>query len=332
MRRWLMLVWALILAMVLIGGITRLTGSGLSITEWHPLMGAIPPVSQADWLELFAKYKRSPEFREVNSAMVLSDFKRIFYWEYVHRLAGRLIGVVVLLPWLYLVARRRLTRSQSLGVLVALGLGALQGLLGWFMVQSGLSSEPRVSHYRLAAHLVLAFATGQWVLWLALQASGAKPPAARAERSRVASIVTLMLLLALQVGYGGFMAGSHAGYYASTFPDMNGGYGPGPFFGSGSWLQDAVSSPLAIHYIHRALAWLVLVYSIALAVYLRRGAVGPRVRRAASLLAALVFVQFNLGALTVVTRIAFPWAVAHQAMAYLLVSSATLLLHRALRS
>lgn len=329
-RRWLLLVWALILVMVLVGGITRLTGSGLSITEWRPLMGAIPPLTEADWLELFAKYKRSPEYRELNHWMALADFKRIFFWEYVHRLAGRLVGVAVLVPWLYFLWRKLLPPRLSLGISIALALGGLQGLLGWLMVQSGLSAEPRVSHYRLAAHLLLAFGTGQWVLWLALESTGTPRLTHRASRMRF-GVFAFLLVLGLQVVYGAFMAGTHAGYYSATFPDMNGGYSPQAFFTGRSWLHDAVASPLAIHYLHRAFGWLVLCYAIGLAVYFQRiesGAVG----RAAWLVAAAAFVQLNLGAFTVVTRVGLPWAVAHQSMAYLLASSAVLLLHRARHS
>jgi cytochrome c oxidase assembly protein subunit 15 len=331
-RCWLLLVWALILAMVLVGGVTRLTGSGLSITEWRPLMGAIPPLDEADWRAVFAKYEQSPEYHAVNHWMALADFKRIFFWEYLHRLLGRLVGAVVLLPWLYFVWRKLLPRALSLEVLGVFALGGLQGLLGWYMVRSGLIDEPRVSHYRLAAHLLLAFATGQLVLWLALDAACPRDRERRLGDARLFAIGALLALLVLQVIYGAFMAGTHAGYYSATFPDMNGSYSPKPFFTGSSPLRDAVSNPLAIHYLHRSLAWLVLGYAIALCVYLKRKEPRPVVGRAALLVAAVAFVQLNLGAITVLSRVALPWAVAHQAAAYLLVSSVVLLLHRALGS
>ncbi len=329
-RRWLLLVWAAILCMVLLGGITRLTGSGLSITEWQPLVGALPPLDQADWHELFGKYQQSPQYRLVNQAMTLSQFKAIFFWEYVHRLVGRLIGVLVLLPGLYFLWRGRLPRRLAWKLLGVLVLGGLQGLLGWLMVKSGLVDEPRVSHYRLAAHLALAFATGQWVLFLALDQRPVAAP--RAARAHLLAICGLLAVLALQVVYGAFMAGTHAGYYYSTFPDMNGRYAPAPFFNGPSWWRDAIANPNAIHYVHRALGWLLLACALGLFVYLRRAQPRAALGRAAGLVAVLAFVQLNLGALTVVTRVAIPLAVAHQGVAYLLVSSVVALLHRALGS
>ncbi|MFI5306871.1 MAG: COX15/CtaA family protein [Polyangiales bacterium] len=331
-RRWLWLVWALVFAMVVLGGVTRLTGSGLSITEWQPLIGALPPLHQSDWLTLFAKYQQSPQYRVVNAQMTLEGFKNIFFWEYLHRLVGRSIGAAVLLPWLYFVWRKRLPRALARNVLGVFALGGLQGLLGWYMVRSGLVDEPRVSHYRLAAHLFLAFLTGQLVLWLALDVATPRERGKRVAFVHAAMIGALLCALALQVVYGAFMAGTHAGYYYSSFPDMNGHYSPAPFFHGASWLRDAASDPSAIHYLHRAIAFALLFFALFVAVYL--WLVEPRraVARAALLVAALVFVQLDLGALTVLRRVALPLAVAHQAMAYLLASSATLLLHRALGS
>lgn len=331
-RRWLLCVWALILCMVVIGGITRLTGSGLSIVDWKPLSGAIPPLSQADWLEVWGRYQHSPQYRDVNHWMTLGDFKRIFFWEYLHRLVGRAVGVVVFVPWLYFVARRRLPRVLAWKTLGLFALGGLQGLLGWYMVESGLVNEPRVSHFRLAAHLLLAFTTGQLVLWLALDAYFPRGRARALRRSRLAPIAALLGLLVVQVCYGAFMAGTHAGYYYATFPDMNGAYAPGPFFTGPSALQDALNSPMAIHWLHRAFAFALLFGSIGIWAYLRRVEPRPALTRAAGLLAALVFVQVNLGAFTVVRHVEIVFAAAHQAMAYVLVSGAVLLLHRALGS
>jgi cytochrome c oxidase assembly protein subunit 15 len=333
--RWLWVIWFAILVMVAIGGITRLTGSGLSLVEWRPITGAIPPLDDAAWDELFAEYRRSPEFRHANHWMSLADFKRIFFWEYLHRLWGRLIGAAVLLPWLHFMARRMLPSPLAWKTLGLLGLGALQGALGWYMVQSGLVDEPRVSHYRLAAHLLLAFATGAVVLWLALESRAPRGSAAPGRAGspapgRHASLAWAMIaLLLLQTLYGAFMAGTRAGYYYATFPDMDGRYLPGPFFAGASWLADALASPPAIHWLHRFLGWLTLCYAIGLWAFLRRVEPRAEVKRAAALLAAAAFVQFNLGALTVLSRVAPALAVAHQVVAYLMLSSAVLLLFRA---
>ena len=185
--------------------------------------------------------------------MELSDFKRIFFWEYVHRLWGRLLGLFVAVPFVYFLARRKLSRRVSLQTLGLFALGGLQGALGWYMVASGLVDEPRVSHFRLAAHLLLAFVTGALALWFALDASTPRDPASRSRPLNVALVRMLIALVLVQVVYGAFMAGTRAGYYFGTFPDMNGSYGPAPFF-SAAWLSDAVSSPTAIHWLHRVLA------------------------------------------------------------------------------
>lgn len=326
-RRWLWLLWGLVLAMVLLGGITRLTGSGLSITEWAPWMGAIPPTSDAEWQSVFARYRASPQYQLVNHWMQLDDFKRIFFWEYLHRLVGRLVGVVFLGPWLWFLARRMLPPALARKTLLALALGGSQGVLGWLMVKSGLVNEPHVSHVLLAAHLLLAFGTGQWLLWLALDLGAqavARPAAPRAQRTAAWAFVALV---AVQSGYGAFMAGTRAGLLYATFPDMDGRYLPGPFFHGPVW-RELWAGPMAIHWMHRVLAWLVLFHAFALAARLWQAHGRGPVGRAALGLGALAFVQLNLGALTVVLRVPTPMAVAHQAMAYLLLSVAIMLCHR----
>ena len=330
MRIWLWCVWGLVLAMIVVGGTTRLTGSGLSIVEWRPVTGIVPPLSEHDWQALFTQYKASPQFREVNHWMSLADFKRIFFWEYVHRLLGRLIGFAVAVPLLVFALQRRISRALGKKLIGVLVLGGLQGALGWYMVASGLIDEPRVSHYRLAAHLLLAFVTGSVVLWIALDLQARTAVVAREGRGLWA-VLGLLALMLVQCMYGAFMAGTHAGYYAATFPDMNGRFAPGPFFTGASALRAAFESPLAIHWLHRAFAWALLAYSLALVVWLRRRA-APAVRRAAGWLAFAVFLQLNLGALTVMNRVALPYAVMHQALGFLALSSVVLLLHRVLRT
>ncbi len=324
-RRWLWVVLAMIFAMVLIGGITRLTGSGLSMVEWQPLIGAVPPLSSADWESVFARYRETPQFRLVNHAMGLEEFQRIFFWEYLHRLVGRLVGVVFAVPFLYFLIRRRMTKRLAAFASVAFVLGSAQGALGWYMVASGLVDVPAVSHYRLAAHLMLALATAAYVLWLGLQlrpqpsgspedAEEAEPPASRLSRAAIA-ITTALLLV--QIAYGAFMAGTHAGHVASTFPDMNGRYAPAPFFTRDSMLRDLVEAPAAIHWTHRALAWLLLAASIALFA-LARSERRSSVRRAALTVLIVAMAQLTLGAITVMWHVAIAWAAAHQAGAFVL--------------
>ena len=217
---WLMVVYAMVATMVLIGGITRLTGSGLSMVTWEPVMGLLPPTSDEAWRALFAQYQASPQFQQINHWMTLPDFKQIFFWEYVHRVFGRLIGLVFFFPWLVFTLRGMLRGRLALRAFVAFVLGGLQGLLGWYMVKSGLVDIPAVSHYRLAAHLSLAFFIGGYVLWLLLDLRDRQP---RRPNTSLASMGRWFLgLTCLQIVFGAFMAGTRAGYLYQTFPDMNG--------------------------------------------------------------------------------------------------------------
>jgi cytochrome c oxidase assembly protein subunit 15 len=324
-RVWLISLWLLVLLMVMVGGITRLTGSGLSIVEWRPVTGALPPLNEAAWVEAFDAYRRSPQFVHQNSWMQLSDFKQIYFWEYAHRLLGRLIGLATFLPWLYFALRGYMTRKVAARTFGLLVLGGLQGVLGWWMVKSGLINEPRVSHYRLAAHLILAFGVGQWILWQALDLLAQPGPGNErlAKRSRYLALGVVPLLV-LQVIYGAFMAGTRAGYLAATFPDMNGHYAPSYFFGS-DIAQSLISNPLTIHYLHRALAFALLGYAAWLAFALR--AAGPNVRASAWFFLGAVLGQGLLGVMTVMLRVPIGVAVVHQGGAYVLCGAAVLLLH-----
>jgi cytochrome c oxidase assembly protein subunit 15 len=327
-RAWLLTLWALVLLMVMVGGITRLTGSGLSMVEWRPITGVLPPIGAAAWQKAFAAYQQSPQFRQQNHWMTLGDFRQIFFWEYVHRLFGRLLGFAVVLPWLYFAWRRLMSALVARRTASVLLLGGLQGAVGWYMVKSGLANEPRVSHYRLALHLVLGVGVGQWILWLALDLL-----APRAQQHALTgwlrrAVLGLIPLLLLQLVYGAFMAGTHAGYLASTFPDINGRYAPQPFFTSGSLARDLLDNPLSIHYLHRFLALAILVYVTVLVLALRRSRL--ELRAAAYLLWAVALGQIALGALTVVLRMPVAVAVAHQGAAYVLCSAAVLLVHAAL--
>lgn len=322
----------MVLLLVAVGGVTRLTGSGLSITEWRPIMGALPPTSQAEWDAAFALYQATPQYRLENAWMTLRDFQGIFFWEYVHRLLARLLGLVFVVPAAWFVWRRQL-RGPWLGrVGLALALGAGQGLMGWLMVASGLVDEPRVSPYRLAAHLGLAFVIGHYLLWLALERraerrSGA-PLASEAPGGLGGVRLALQAFLALvgvQVLYGALMAGSRAGHMYATFPDMHGVY---VLTGVDYWRD-----PAGIHFVHRALGWSVALGALLVAWTLVRArraspagqsAVG---RWAAPALVGVTLGQLTLGALTVLSHVRPPVAVAHQLGAWLLVSAVVSVLH-----
>ena len=324
-RTWLWVLWALVLAMVVVGGITRLTGSGLSMTRWEPIVGVVPPTNEAQWHVMFERYRESPQFQKQNTWMQLADFKRIFFWEYVHRLLGRLVGFVFFVPWLYFLVRKRLTRGAVLATFAALVLGGSQGLLGWLMVASGLIDEPRVSHYRLAAHLLLAFGVGQYLLWLALRW---RPPRAsfHVPPGVTGTAWALVGVIALQSMYGAFMAGKHAGLLYATFPDMNGRFAPGPFF-AGPVLRELFDGPAAIHWVHRVVAFWLLAHAIALAVLVRRRVADVLASRLALACAIIAFVQLNLGALIVIHRVPISIAVVHQGTAYVLLSVTVALCH-----
>lgn len=316
---WLVLVYLLIAAMVVVGGVTRLTGSGLSMVEWHPLMGALPPIGDEAWQAVFTKYQLTPQYHHVNHWMGLDDFKKIFFWEYLHRLLGRLIGVVVFVPWVYFAARRRLRGRWLRRTAMAFVLGGLQGLLGWYMVRSGLVDMPQVSHLRLAAHLSLAFILGAWIFWMAISlrwpADGVGSPGVRR------LVWAFLVLLAVQIVWGAFMAGSRAGYLYNTFPDINGAFAP-----AGLMQLSPISDPPAIHFYHRLLGWLTVIGGLGVAAYGWIQAQRSFQRRAVGLMGSIVVLQFALGAATVLLNVSIPVAAAHQLFAFVLMSTSLFVL------
>jgi len=330
-RTWLIAVYVMVFTMVLIGGITRLTGSGLSMVEWRPLMGALPPLSEAEWVRVFERYQLSPQYAQVNSWMELADFQKIFFWEYLHRLWGRLIGLVFFLPWVYFMARKRLSGAWARRTFIAFVLGGSQGLLGWFMVKSGLVDMPHVSHLRLAAHLSLAFFVGHYVLWLIYdltwpdRGSKSKEPSAPSTRLTWAFIA----VLSLQIVYGAFMAGTRAGFISSTWPDINGSMLPSEMGAMSPIAIDLIENLFTIHFIHRTLGYVVF----ALGLYLWRqsisGAKNQVQRQAGRLLAAICLTQVLLGIATVMMHVPTWVATLHQGGAYLLLTAAVALLHGA---
>ncbi|MEE3332064.1 MAG: COX15/CtaA family protein [Myxococcota bacterium] len=321
---WLWILFGSVFAMVLVGGITRLTGSGLSMVDWRPVMGVLPPIGEAAWIETFDAYSTSPEYREINSWMDLDDFKRIFFWEYLHRLLGRLIALIAFVPWLVLTLQKKIEGWLSWRVIVSILLGGAQGLLGWYMVKSGLVDVPQVSHLRLAAHSGLAFLISQWILWMLLDLhfGRARPSFAGAQKWTS----SVLALLAVQILYGALMAGTHAGLLFPTFPDMNGRYLPGPFFPLDSLASNLFYSPLAIHWIHRVVGFALLCLAAGTLFALRRIPLVPAWARGQ--LVAVLVVQFALGAFTAVYQTPLWLAITHQAGAFLAACSASLLAHR----
>jgi cytochrome c oxidase assembly protein subunit 15 len=306
---WLFLCAALAFAVVLVGGVTRLTRSGLSIVEWQPLIGALPPLSQADWEGLFAKYRETPEFRQVNFNMTLEGFKTIFWWEYIHRLLARLIGLVFLLPYLYFLLRKRLDPGLAWKLGGIFLLGALQGALGWYMVKSGLVDDPKVSPLRLTAHLGLALAIFAAELWLALQLVSRKESPFDGLAIAMPFVVYLMALS------GGMVAGLRAGYAYNTFPLMNGALVPPEVLVLEPWWRNFLYNMATVQLVHRAFFWLLLVL-VPLAWWRLRHTA------AANALAIAFVAQAALGISTLLLRVPVGLGSAHQAGAVLLLGAA----------
>lgn len=331
-RAWLLGICALILAMVAIGGVTRLTGSGLSITDWAPIMGAIPPMSDAEWEAAFAKYREIPQFKILNATMGLDEFKTIYFWEWFHRLVGRLIGVVSFLPGLYFFARGRISKRLALRVLGGIALGGMQGALGWFMVKSGLSERTSVSHYRLAAHLGLALVILAYFVSLtrsvfvgdrALPASEVGAAAFLRPKFRA-----LAVLFVLQILYGAFVAGLKAGYAFNTFPLMDGRLVPANLLAFQPAWTNIFENPATVQWIHRVLGWFAFFSATGLwlALIVRKAPRGE-LRRVTTGLAHMTIVQFLLGVATLVYGVPVALGAIHQFGAAIIVIFLTLLGH-----
>jgi len=320
---WLLACCVLVFAMVVVGGITRLTHSGLSIVEWQPIVGALPPLDDAAWQEAFRKYQDTPQFRQVNPHMDLAGFKGIFWWEYIHRLLGRLIGAAFLAPLLWFAARGHLSRALRWKLAGIFVLGGLQGAMGWYMVRSGLVDDPRVSQYRLAAHLALALAIYAAMLWIAL---GLLFPRARETGSR-GFAVALAALVFVQAISGSFVAGIRAGLAYNTFPLMNGHWIPPGMFVIDPWYLNFFNNIVTVQFDHRLIAWLLAILVPWFWLRVRRAPATPRVRLAADLLLAALALQIALGIATLLNTVPIPLAAAHQAGALLVFTAATLALH-----
>eukprot|EP01013_Petalomonas_cantuscygni_P018996 TRINITY_DN3660_c0_g2_i1.p1 TRINITY_DN3660_c0_g2~~TRINITY_DN3660_c0_g2_i1.p1 ORF type:complete len:351 (+),score=58.51 TRINITY_DN3660_c0_g2_i1:96-1148(+) len=314
---WLYSVAFLVFIMVVVGGITRLTESGLSITEWKPVTGALPPMSEADWLSEFTKYQQIPEYLEINgpAGMTLADFKYIYFWEWVHRLLGRLIGVSFALPLLWFAMKRAIPSGYGWRLVALLALGGLQGTIGWWMVSSGLSERTDVSHFRLAVHLLTALFILGGLVWTALDLR--QLSAGNIKPARMTGLgLAVLAVLFFQLLFGAYTAGLDAGYVSSTWPLMNDYFVPGGInWGSGIW-NALNNDPYLIHFIHRWWAWVVVGFLVFLARKAR-----PIDRRASIAIHIAFGSQILFGIATVMTGIDIHLAVLHQAVGALVVAS-----------
>ncbi len=306
--RWLLVVAVMVVAIVVVGGITRLTESGLSITEWKPMTGAIPPLSEAQWQAEFAAYQRIPQYTEVNgpAGMTLADYQFIYFWEWLHRLLARLIGLLFALPLAWFWLRGKIPAGYKPRLLVLLALGGLQGVVGWWMVSSGLSADIKVSHFRLTAHLMVALLTLSGLVWTALDLRALSRSEPAAALTGFAALVLAML--AVQLAYGALMAGLRAGHVAPGWPLMQGSLFPAGIDWSNGVGAALVGDPYLVHFIHRWWAWAVAAALIVIAQRIRCSGL-----RAPSIAIHAAFgTQLVLGVATVISGMALWLAVLHQ--------------------
>ena len=314
-RWWLITVAALIAIMVLVGGATRLTESGLSIVEWKPVSGTLPPLSQQQWTQAFDAYKTIPQYRELNAGMSLHEFKTIFWWEWSHRLLGRVIGGVYLLPFLWFLWRGVLNAELKRRLWIIFGLGALQGAVGWWMVASGLSQRVEVSQYRLATHLVLALLIFAVILWTLRRLADATPfPASF--RLKITA-VALLVLTFVQLYFGALVAGLRAGRVYNTWPEIDGALVPSAtrLLFEEPWWRNLFDNALTVQFEHRMTAYALFVLAVLHAIDTVRARAGTSVVNGALWLVAAVALQATLGILTLLNQVPIDFALAHQAVA-----------------
>lgn len=319
---------ALIFIMVIVGGITRLTHSGLSISNYKLISGILPPVNAVEWQEAFELYKQYPEYQKLNTHFTLQDFKDIYFWEWLHRVLGRLIGIVFIIPFLYFLLRKRLTQSTIKKALVLLALGAFQGFMGWYMVKSGLVDRPDVSHYRLAAHLMTAFFTFAYTFWVALDLIF--PDRKEIEKKFRNLILIVLILLIVQITWGAFVAGLDAGFIHNHWPLMS----DGKLVHETVWieqqplLKNFIEGRSGVQLVHRYLAYVVVAFIALIWHKSRNMKLTQLQRRGIKGLLAIVLVQFVLGVLTLVYAVPVWLGVVHQVFAFILLGNMIFVLHR----
>lgn len=327
---WLLSGCVLIFIMVVVGGITRLTNSGLSMTDWHLVTDTFPPLSEAKWEEAFEQYKQFPEYQKINihNDFTLSDYKYIYFWEWFHRLIGRAIGLVFIVPFFYFLVRKKLDKSTIYKCFILLGLGSLQGFFGWFMVKSGLIDNPDVSHFRLALHLTTAFITFAYTFWVALDLI--YPERVKIEKSLRTIARFALAFLLLQIIYGGFVAGLNAGLVHNHWPMMS----EEQFIHESVFLEQKnlflsfTEGKSGVQFIHRTLAYLVVGLIVFLYIKSKKQTLSKAQNNGIGILLVMVFAQFILGVFTLIYGVPVWLGLIHQVSAFLLLSAMTFTLHR----
>lgn len=327
---WLLSGCVLLFIMVMVGGITRLTNSGLSMTDWHLVTDTFPPTSDQAWNEAFEEYKKFPEYQKINihNDFTLDDYKFIYFWEWFHRFIGRIIGIVFIIPFVYFLIKKKLDSETIKKCIILLFMGGFQGFLGWFMVKSGLIDNPDVSHYRLALHLTFAFITFAYTLWVALDLIYPNKNKVILPLRKLARIA--MIVLILQIIYGGFVAGLNAGLIHNHWPLMS----EGKLIHETVWIEqptlvkNLTEGKSGVQFVHRTLAYVVVGLMILLYVQSRKYTLTTLQSKGVKTLVAFVFFQFILGIFTLLFHVPLWLGLAHQLMAFLLLSAMTFTLHR----
>lgn len=332
---WLLICCALVFAMVVVGGVTRLTDSGLSIVEWQPLIGTVPPITQEDWDELLEKYRSSPQYQQINKGMSVDEFKTIFWWEYFHRLLGRLIGLVFFIPFIYFLVTKKIDKPLGYKLAGIFVLGGLQGFMGWYMVMSGLVDNPRVSQYRLTAHLGLAFIIFAALFWVALGILSPNANTAAANQNTDALkglrrfAYGLSWLIFIMVLSGGFVAGIRAGLAYNTFPLMNGHLVPPDLFVLEPWYRNFFENMTTVQFNHRLIAW-VLIFSVPLLWFkaIFKSNLSGTTRLACHAFLLMLAIQVSLGITTLLHAVPINLAATHQGGAVLLFAASLWVSHQ----
>jgi len=320
---WLLFCAAVVYVMVVIGGITRLTQSGLSMVEWAPIMGIFPPIGEVAWIDVFTKYQSSPEYQKVNMGMSLAAFKQIFWWEYGHRVLGRVIGMIYFFPLVFFLIKGMIPKQWKVKLLGLFVLGGMQGLMGWYMVKSGLVDLPHVSQYRLTAHLGLALLIFAYMFWFALDMlRGNKPNADSSSSYQLLTGLTVGVVFMMMLS-GGFVAGTKAGFIMNTFPLMNGEWLPQSWMSLTPWWRNLFENPIAIQFIHRCLAIVVLI-TVLTAFYL---SLKQKFASYSYIVLGVVIIQLGLGISALLLVVPIALGAAHQAGAVAVLASSLFVAH-----
>lgn len=327
---WLLSGCLLLFVMVVVGGITRLTNSGLSMTDWHLVTDTFPPLTEAKWQETFEQYKQFPEYQKINihNDFTLSDYKFIYFWEWFHRFIGRIIGLVFFVPFVYFLLKKRLSNDTIKKCLVLMGMGAFQGFLGWFMVKSGLIDNPDVSHFRLSLHLTFAFITFAYTLWVALDLIYPEKGEVILPLQKIARFALVLLLL--QIIYGGFVAGLNAGLIHNHWPLMSDGQfiHESVFIEQKTMLLNLTEGKSGVQFVHRTLAYFVVGMILFLYFKSKKYSLTPQQKNGLNALVFIVFLQFTLGVLTLLYSVPLWLGLTHQIVAFFLLTAMTFTLHR----